>query len=183
MSHALLIIDIQNDYFPGGAMELHGSLEAGRQAGRLLEAFRRRGLPVIHVMHHQIRPGAGFLLAGTPGALIHDSVAPLEGETVIVKHYPNSFRDTVLLACLRERQIGQLTIAGMMTHMCVDTSVRAAFDLGFTCTLAVDACATRALTFGNRTVTAEDVHTAYIAALSAVFATAQDTDSVISGLT
>ena len=176
---ALLLIDIQNDYFPGGRMELEGSEEAGRAAGTLLAAFRERGLPVFHVRHISTRPDAGFFLPDTEGSLIHRSVEPLEGEPVVIKHFPNSFRETTLLGLLRERGISELVVAGMMTHMCVDTTVRAACDLGFTCTLAHDACATLALSFEGRTVAAQDVQCAYLAALDGVFAEVLDAEAVL----
>jgi nicotinamidase-related amidase len=173
MSTALLLIDIQNDYFPGGAMELSGSVEAGGRAGLLLATFRAKGLPVIHVQHVSTRAGATFFLPGTPGVEIHDCVAPRDGETVVRKHFPNSFRETALLDELRSLGITGLAVAGMMTHMCVDTTVRAAFDLGFGIQLAHDACATRDLAFGGRTVAAADVHAAFVAALNGLFARAQ----------
>ncbi len=175
---ALLLIDIQNDYFPGGRMELEGSEEAGQVAGTLLAAFRERGLPVFHVRHISSRPDAGFFLPETEGSLTHRSVEPLEGEPIVIKHFPNSFRETSLLGQLRERNITELVIAGMMTHMCVDTTVRAACDLGFACTLAHDACAGRALSFGGRTVSARDAHTAYMAALNRIFARVVDAAAV-----
>lgn len=170
MSHALLLIDIQNDYFPGGAMELVGAEAAGRKAGELLADFRERRLPVIHIRHLSTRPDATFFLPGTAGAEIHPCVAPKAGEQVFQKHYPNAFRDTELLLYLQQHGIVNLVIAGMMTHMCVDTTVRAAFDLGFSCTLAHDACATRDLSFNGKTVSADQVQTAYLAALGALFA-------------
>jgi len=170
MKTALLLIDIQNDYFPGGAMELSGGVEAGRQAAALLAAFRGKGLPVIHVQHVSTRPGATFFLPDTPGVEIHDGVAPLAGETVVRKHFPNSFRETVLLDQLRGGGISSLVIAGMMTHMCVDTTVRAAFDLGFASQLAHDGCATRSLAFGGATVAAPDVQNAFLASLNGLFA-------------
>jgi nicotinamidase-related amidase len=170
MSPALLIIDIQNDYFPGGTMELVGSPAAGARAGELLAAFRRNQLPVAHIQHLSTRAGAGFFLPGTHGVEINPCVAPARGEPVFHKHFPNSFRDTGLLAWLRKRGIDRLVVAGMMTHMCVDTTVRAAFDLGFGCTLAHDACATRDLDFAGQTVAAQQVQTAYVAALGALFA-------------
>jgi nicotinamidase-related amidase len=178
MSQALLLIDIQNDYFPGGAMELVGSPEAGEKAGRLLAALRARNLPVIHIQHISTRPGSTFFLSDTPGAEIHTCVAPAENEQVFRKHYPNSFRDTGLLAYLQEHKITSLVIAGMMTHMCVDTTVRAAFDLGFNCILAHDACATRGLAFGEKSVDAEQVQTAYVAALGAIFAKASAVEEI-----
>lgn len=182
MRHALLIVDIQNDYFPGGRMALVGSEAAGQQAAKLVAAFRAKGLPIIHVRHVSARPGATFFLPDTPGAEIHACVAPAEGETVFTKHFPNSFRDTPLFEHLRASEIGRLTIAGMMTHMCIDTTVRAAFDLGFQCTLAHDACATRDLAFGGETIPAAQVHAAYLAGINGLFAKVSATDEVCAGL-
>lgn len=182
MSTALLVIDIQNDYFPGGAMELAGSIEAGEQAGKLIEAFRRKGLPVIHIQHISTRAGATFFVPGTRGVDIHPSVLPLAGETLIQKNFPNSFRETPLLHHLRDKQITHLVIAGMMTQMCVDSTVRAAADLGFACSLAHDACATKALSFGGMTVPAESVHAAFLAALNGLFAKLQSVDELCAGI-
>jgi len=181
MSQALLIIDIQNDYFPGGAMELVRSPEAGAKAGQLLAAFRARRLPVVHIQHISTRPGATFFLPGTLGAEIHPCVAPAGSEPVFRKHYPNSFRDTGLLEYLQENQITSLVIAGMMTHMCVDTTVRAAFDLGFACTLAHDACATRDLAFEGLAVAAKQVQASYLAALGSLFARALAVEEIVQG--
>lgn len=182
MNTALLIIDIQNDYFPGGAMELEGSAEAGAQAGKLLEAFRGKGLPVIHVQHISTRPGASFFVPGTNGIEIHPSVSPRKGETIIQKNFPNSFRDTPLLQHLRDKDITRLVIAGMMTQMCIDTTVRAAADLGFECLLAHDACATRALSFGGVSVSAESVQAAFLAALNGLFARVKSVEELCAGL-
>lgn len=182
MNRALLIIDIQNDYFPGGAMELVGSPEAGTQAGKLLQAFRQKQLPVIHIQHVSVRPGATFFLPNTRGVQIHESVAPQAGEAVLQKNFPNSFRNTPLLEHLRKLDIEQLVIAGMMTQMCVDSTTRAAADLGFRCLLAHDACATRALAFGGASVSAENVQTAFLAALNGLFAKVQPTAQICAGL-
>ena len=129
MKPALIIIDIQNDYFPGGKMELEGSPAASVQAAKLLDGFRIKGLPLVHIQHVSNRPGASFFLPETEGVNIHASVAPRSGETVLQKHFPNSFRETKLLEHLRAQGADHLVIAGMMTHMCVDASTRAAFDL------------------------------------------------------
>lgn len=182
MNQALLIIDIQNDYFPGGAMELVGSREASVQAGKLLQTYRRNGQRVIHMQHVSIRPGATFFLPNTDGVKIHPDVAPNEAETVIQKHYPNSFRETPLLEHLREHGITQLAIAGMMTQMCVDSTTRAAADLGFECLLAHDACATRSLSIGGATVSAQDVQIAFLAALNGLFAKVQSTEDICAAV-
>ncbi len=182
MPVGLLIIDIQNDYFPGGKMELEGSEEASQVASQVLAFFRQRQLPIVHIQHIAIRPGATFFLPGTPGAEIHASVKPLELETVIEKHYPNSFRETGLLAHLQQQAVEQLVIAGMMTHMCVDATTRAATDLGFDCRIAQDACATRALKLNDRLVSAADVHTAFLAALHGTYGQVMTAGAILEAL-
>ena len=167
---ALLIIDIQNDYFPGGAMELEGADAAGAKASQALKHFREKQLPVIHVRHLSVRPGATFFIPGTKGAEIHASVRPGAGEAVIEKNFPNSFRNTALKDQLEKNNITNLVVAGMMTHMCVDASVRHAADLGYKVTLLADACATRAQSYGGETVPARQVHHAFLAALNGFYA-------------
>jgi nicotinamidase-related amidase len=178
MNQALLIIDIQNDYFPGGTMELVGSDAAASNAATLISAFRARNRPVIFAQHFASQPDATFFLPGTEGADIHGSVSPQPGEIVVRKNYPNSFRDTTLLQHLRDLEVDSLVIAGMMTHMCVDTTTRAAADLGFNCVLVHDACATRDLMFGDKKVSAADVQISYIAAIDGAFASVQAADTV-----
>ena len=173
MKTALLLVDIQNDYFPGGKMELEGALEAGLRARQLLSAFRQKMLPLVHVQHVSARPGATF---------IHENVHPLGQELVIQKHYPNSFRDTGLLAKLHEEQISRLVICGMMTHMCIDATTRAAFDLGFECLVAEDACATRSLIHRDQNIPAHHVHLSFLAALNAVYAKVLTTEEIVSQL-
>jgi nicotinamidase-related amidase len=169
MTQALIVVDIQNDYFPGGAMELVGSEEAAHVAASIKSDFKAKALPVIMVQHIAKSPTATFFLPGTNGAEIHDSVALQPDDFLVVKNFPNSFRETNLLEILQEKSITDLAIVGMMTHMCIDTTVRAANDLGFKVTVYGNACATRGLTF-ERTVAAADVQTAYLAALDGSFA-------------
>ncbi len=170
MKTALVLIDIQNDYFPGGKMELEGAVEAAGEAGKLLAAARENNVTICHIRHFSVQPGATFFIPGTEGTETHSSVAPLPDELVIEKNYPNSFRETTLGEFLKREGIGKLVFAGMMTHMCVDTTVRTASDLGFKCALAHDACATLGLEFNGRSVTATDVQTSFMAAISGRFA-------------
>jgi nicotinamidase-related amidase len=170
MNTALVLIDIQQDYFPGGRMELVGSVEASREAGRLLEYFRKENLPVVHVRHISTGKDATFFLPDTEGIDFHENVRPLVAETVIEKHFPNGFRDTNLNEYLGSREVGELVICGMMSHMCIDGTARAAFDRGYCCFVAHDACATRNLAFGGVDIPAGHVHGAYMAALAAVYA-------------
>lgn len=171
MKRGLILVDIQNDYFPGGSMELDGMQSAAEAASDVLGAFRERNDPVYHIQHVSIRPGATFFVPGTEGMETHTSVAPVGGEPVIQKNFPNSFRDTALLETLRSRSLEHLVICGAMSHMCIDATTRAAFDHGFSCTVVSDACATRDLQFEGNTVAAKEVHAAFMAALSVPYAT------------
>lgn len=171
---ALLLIDIQNDYFENGANPLVGSLEASLEAAKILEYFRKRNLLVIHIQHLSVRPDATFFLPGTWGAEIHNHVKPFGTEAIIEKHFPNSFRETPLLTCLSNNNITSLVVCGMMTHMCVDATVRAAKDFGFDCTLIADACATQKLNINNQIVEAEQVQNSFLAALSYYYSSVLD---------
>lgn len=182
MTATLLLIDIQNDYFPGGTMELVSPDEAGKNARALLAGFRDNQLPVIHIQHISTRPGATFFLPNTWGVEIHECVAPKSDEPVIQKQYPNSFRDTRLLEHLGDCNTTSLVVAGMMTHMCIDTTVRSAADLGFSCTLAYDACATKDLSFNDSKVSAQDVQLAYLAGLNGLFAKVTSSRAIINSL-
>lgn len=111
----------------------------------------------------------------------HQPVAEKK-ESVIQKHYPNSFRETPLLEFLRGEKVKALVIAGMMTPMCVEATTRAAFDLCFDCTVVQDACATRALTFQGRAIPATEVHAAFLAALGSVYAKVVDAADFLADL-
>lgn len=173
---ALIIVDLQNDYFPGGRWELVGINQAAANAARVLAAFREKGLPVIHIRHEFPTMDAPFFAPGSDGAHINAAVAPREGETVVLKHYPNAFRDTPLKALLDEKGVSTLTVVGAMSHICIDATVRAAVDFGYEVTLVHDAVATRDVTFNGVTVPAGHVHAAYMAALSFAYGTVVSTD-------
>ncbi len=165
MKSALILIDIQQDYFEGGRNPLEGSLEASQMASTLLAHFRSMLYPVVHIRHISQEPDAAFFAAGTPGVKFHPNSIPQDGEIIIDKHFPNSFLETGLNDILQGLKIERLVLAGMMTHMCVDATVRSASDLGFNCWLAHDACATQSLIFDGKTVPARQVHLAFLAAL------------------
>jgi nicotinamidase-related amidase len=170
---ALVIVDIQNFYFEGGSLPLIGSVEAAKQARRLLDRFREKHLPVIHVRH--VPNNA----VESDQYRIRQDVTPLSDEKVIVKHYANSFRETELLSELKRAGIRRLVICGMQTHMCVEATARAAADLGFDVTVVADACATRALEYAGTTVPAADVHAAALSALRDMYAKIVTTEDVL----
>ncbi|MFT4233075.1 MAG: cysteine hydrolase family protein [Leucobacter sp.] len=181
MNRALLIIDIQNDYFPGGAYPLAGADEAAGAASRVLAAFRAVGDPVIHVQHVWDAPDAPFMRPGTRGIEIHEAVAPVGGEPVLRKEQPNAFLGTDLERRLAEIAPDELVVVGMMTSMCVDSTVRAAAERGFSVRLLHDACAAPDLEFGGVSVPGAAVHAAFVAALADGFATAGSVDEYLAG--
>jgi len=170
MKYGLVLIDIQNDYFAGGKMELVGMERAAQNAEMILRKFRQLQVPVFHIQHISLHPGATFFLPGTKGVEIHQSVSPLNGEIVIGKNYPNGFRGTTLFEQLKVAGIEKLIICGAMSHMCIDATTRAAFDLGFSCTVIEDGCASRDLPFKGETIKADKVHAAFMSALSVPYA-------------
>lgn len=182
MPKILILIDLQNDYFSGGKMPLVGIEDAAASAGRLLAAFRRRNLPVFHVQHLALDPEAPFFVPQTQGAEIHAQVRPQGDEPVICKHAPNSFKETGLQTRLAALTSPELVFSGAMSHMCIDASIRAAADLGFDCTVAHDACATRDLTFEGQTTPARLVHGAFMASLAAAYARVSATAEILDSL-
>jgi len=165
MKTALLVIDIQKDYFEGGKYPLVNPLEAAKKAYELLQCFREHNGYHIHIQHISLKPDAAFFVKGDSGSDIHDAVAHFEGEPIVYKHHPNSFRETNLLEMLKAWGIERVVITGMMTHMCVDATARAAADFGFQVIIAEDACATRDLQYGDTTIPSELVHKSFLAAL------------------
>jgi len=147
-----------------------------------LQAFRAQGRPVVHIRHEILRQPAPFFAPGSEGADIHASVAPRSGETVITKNFPNSFRDTDLLAKLAQSKVTDLVIVGAMSHYCIDATTRAACDLGFNCSVAHDACATLALEFDRVKIPAAQVHAAFMAALAMGYASVVPSAEILQGL-
>ena len=165
---ALVVIDVQEFYFPGGAMPLDRPEAAAGNCKRLLAKFRADKRLVVHVGHN-----------ASKGASFHADVAPLDGEKVVMKSEVSAFNGTDLLQYLRDNKVERLVICGMQTHMCVEGAARAAYDLGFECILVRDACATRALTYGEKTIAAEDVHLSTLATLDRNYAKVVDTDAFV----
>lgn len=167
---ALVIIDVQNDYFPGGKSELVGANKALKNIKMVLNRFRTANLPVIHIQHINTRPGATFFIPDTDGVKIHSELTPIREENVVIKHFPNSFYQTNLRDILQAKGITDIVVCGSMTHMCIDTTVRAAKDYDIAVTLLYDACATKNLTFMGNTLEADKVHNSYMAGLNGMFA-------------
>ena len=167
---ALLVVDIQNDYFPHGRWTLAGIEQAAENAAKLLASARSAADLVVFIRHEFPTADAPFFAPGSPGAEIHPKVQNHPNEIVITKHHINAFRETKLKELLDQHSIRQLVICGAMTHMCIDAVTRAANDFGYNCTLVHDACASKDLQFDDKLIPAEQVHAAYMAALGFAYA-------------
>lgn len=165
---ALLLIDIQNFYFPCGKLPLMNPEGASLNARKLLNHFREKNLLVIHVRH-----------ISQSGSDIHKNVEPLKTEKVISKNHVNSFKNTDLLTYLKKHEVKRLVICGMMTHMCMEAATRAAHDHGFECIVVHDACATRPLKFKDKEIAAEAVHYSTLASLSGYYAEVVETKTLL----
>lgn len=170
MKEAVLVIDVQNDYFKGGKWELHESEKAAEVASRLIQQYREANTEIIYIQHFNEQQNAAFFEKGTPGSDIHESVKPLESERVFIKHVPNSFYQTDLDDYLKTKGITKLIICGMMSHMCVDTTVRAAKDFGYQVDLVANACATKDLRYKDELLPAALVQKVFMASLDGLFA-------------
>lgn len=180
---ALIVIDIQNDYFPGGKWTLVGAQSAADNASKILAATRAAGDLVVHVRHEFESADAPFFTPGSEGAQIHPKAAALKNEPIVLKHKVNAFLNTELKALLDEHQIEDVTAIGSMSHMCIDGFTRAAADFGYNVTVIHDACATRDLEFNGVTVPAAQVHAAYMASLAFAYAQVVCTEDYLSGNT
>lgn len=178
---ALVVIDVQEFYFPGGRVPLVEPGPAAERAGTVLASFRARGLAVVHVQHLGKDMAGPDPACPDPQYRIRPEVMPAPGEKVIGKRHASSFRDTDLQAWLRGKGITKLVLCGMQTHMCLEAAARAAADLGFEVTVIADACATRDLEYGGIKVPAAQVHAATLAALSGTYARVVTADELLSG--
>jgi len=177
---ALVLIDIQNDYFPDGKWTLSGIDSAADNAVKLLASARKAGDLVVHVRHEFPTADAPFFAPASPGSQIHPKVRNLDGEPVVLKHHVNAFRETELKAILDRHGVEEVVICGAMSHMCVDAGTRAAVDLGYTCVVVHDACATRDQEFAGAVVPAAQVHAAFMAALQFGYARLVSTDEYLA---
>lgn len=169
-NRAIIVVDIQNDYFPGGKWPLAGIDEAADNAARVIAGARDAGDPVVHIRHEFRSADAPFFALGSKGAEIHPKAMNRDGETVILKHFVNAFRETGLKELLDGNGIEEVVVIGAMSHMCVDAVTRAANDFGYGVTVVHDACASRDLEFNGITVPAVQVHAAFMAALAFAYA-------------
>ncbi|MEL6538423.1 MAG: cysteine hydrolase family protein [Bacteroidota bacterium] len=179
---ALLIIDLQNDFFSGGKFPLEGSELVAPQAARLLRAFRDQEMPVVYLRQEDTRENAPYLAPETEGAQLSPWITNQKNEVVITHTFPNGFSETGLKSVLDSLAATDLIICGAMSHLQVSSTTRAASDLGYTCTVVYDACATRSLTAYGVTTPAIHVHVATMTALGSGYARIALTDELLAEL-
>lgn len=177
---AILVIDLQNEYFSSGKLPLTGIEAAAGNAARVIAAARAGGDKVIHIRHEFPDPDTPFFSPGSDGVQIHPAVTPENDEPVIVKNYPNSYLNTQLKDMLDADDIEEVVVVGAMSHMCVEATSRAASDFGYKVTVVHDACATLDLEFNGVTVPAAQVHATAMAALAFAYASLQSTAEYLS---
>jgi nicotinamidase-related amidase len=179
MKSAIILIDIQNDYFESGKNELYLPKQAAIHAKQALDFYRMNKLPVYHVQHINLLQGSTFFLPNSVGVKIQQSVSPQASERVFIKHTPNAFLSTGLADELLQNGIHHIVICGMMSHMCIDTTVRAAHDLGFSVTVLEDACTTKDLFWDGILIPATIVQNTFMASLNGIFAQVLQTDKFL----
>jgi len=165
---ALIIIDVQYFYFPGGALPLNNPEGTAENIKKILTRFRSGNKHVIHIRHNSKK-----------GGKIYELLTPLKNEKVISKNFANSFKDTDLLSHLNKNGISRLVVTGMQTHMCVEATVRAAADYGFKCIVISDCCATRDLKFNGNVIKSGEVHDSTLSTLSGTYAEITDTGNYL----
>ena len=169
---ALILIDIQNTY-RRGLMQLTNVEPAILEAQKLLKLARDLKIPVIHIQH-DAGAGSPYDISADIGAIATE-VAPIAGEKVIIKNYPNAFVETTLDAELKTLNIKNIVLAGFMTHMCVNSTAHGAFNLGYASTIVASATATRPLLSTNgKVLSAEEVHLGALASTRDLYAVVVD---------
>ncbi|RQN09185.1 cysteine hydrolase [Clostridium butyricum] len=166
MREVLILIDIQNMYFCEGDYKLYEPERAGKKAAEVLKKFRMENKPVIHVKHNfkvDSMENGEYLLD------FNECVKPKKKEIIVSKNYPSAFLKTDLKKQLDKLKVDKLVIVGMMTHMCIDTTVRAAQNYGYKVTVIHDACTTKDLKWNGQTIDAQTVHDSIMASLQGTF--------------
>jgi nicotinamidase-related amidase len=180
MPSALLVIDVQDEYFSGGLPVSHptGSLDNILAA---MDAAHDRGVAVV-LVRHTSPPGGPFFQVGAPQWNLLPQVMERPHDLLLDKHLPGSFTGTNLEEWLRQRGINEVVICGYMTQVCCDTTSRQAFHRGFTVQFLSDATGTLDIKNEAGSVTAEELHLAILVTQAMRFAKVVSTDQWIQSL-
>ncbi|KAG1193392.1 hypothetical protein G6F36_000883 [Rhizopus arrhizus] len=183
MKEALIIVDVQNDYFPGGRFPTDSPVETAQAIAQLMEKFRRENKEVVHVVHHSTeeqRKQLNFFEPGTPGVEIHESVKPLASEKIFIKHEVSSFVGTDLKEHLESKGIDTIIVVGMMIHNCVNSTVYSGSHRGFKCIVVDEAVNTFDQPYDGRIIKAKQIKEAFLAGIQFAYAKVKKVDDILN---
>ncbi len=178
---ALIIIDCQNDFFPGGKCELEGQVEAAGNIQMLLSQARGQDQTIVHIQHHFKERNAPFTVEGTIGAEIHEMVQPLPHEPIVTKYTSNIFLNNNLKQILDDENVEELILCGSMSKDCIAAAAHATTELGYPITIIYDACATREPGSSDTSSQQEFVQGAIMASLSFICSNIVSTEEYLQG--
>lgn len=184
MKEALIIVDVQNDYFPGGKLPTWRPVETANEIKKIMEKFRQDGKEVIHVAHHmspEHEKVMDFLIKGTRGAEIHEIVKPLDTEKIIYKNYADSFVATDLKEYLLSKGIETVIVVGMMIHNCVNATAYSGTDEGFKTIVVAEAVNTFDQEIFGEVIPAETIWKSFLAGIKFAYAQVNKVDDILSG--
>jgi nicotinamidase-related amidase len=178
MKEALLVIDVQNEYFTGKLPVTHpaGSLENILKA---MDWAHAGHVPVVVIQHTSTAPEAATFRKEMPGWELHDEIKRRHADVIIEKTMPGSFTGTSLESWLQQRGISMVTIAGYMTQMCCDTTARQAFHRKYAVNFLSDATGTLSISNHAGSISAADLHRAILITQQQRFARVMSTDEWI----
>lgn len=162
---ALIVIDVQNEYFPGGVWALPDAGKALPNILRLIDSAREAGDRVVFIQH--VAPESSPVFAkGSPGGQLRPELSIAEREKTFQKTHPSAFQDTGLHEWLQQAGLEAVDVCGFMTQMCCDTTTRAAYEKGYKVRLFSDACAARDVSFNDTMIPHDVVHNTHLGSIA-----------------
>ncbi|GAA5809424.1 hypothetical protein MFLAVUS_002832 [Mucor flavus] len=184
MSEALIVVDVQNDYFPDGKLPTCSPIETAKACAQLIQKFRQDGKEVVFIKHVMLDSQVKeypFFIKGTHGVEIHDIVKPLPTEKIISKHAVSGFVGTDLKEYLTSKGVKKLVVVGMMIHNCVNATVYSSIEEGFPCIVVDEAVNTVDQPYDGELVKAQDIKKAFLAGIQFSFSKVYKLQDVLSG--
>ena len=183
MKRALLVIDVQNEYFAGGAMPVSHPPDSLRAITEAMDGAAENGVPIVVIQHGTENPEAKAFVKGSRGWRLKGEVDVRRRTVVIEKTMPGSFTGTNLEAWMKENSVDTLAITGYMTQLCCDTTARQAVHLGYKVEFLSDATGTLDISNSAGAVKAEELHRAILVSQQARFSKVVTTEEWINSLT
>lgn len=164
MKRALIVVDVQNEYFEGGALPISYPPNSFSRIKEAIEEAQKAGILVVFVQHASLKENAGAFVRGSHLWEFHDDIKKLTPDLVIEKNHASSFVGTDLNWRLRTLGVDTVTIVGYMTQNCCDATARDASQLGYNVEFLSDANGTLAFSNNAGEVSAEELHRSFLVA-------------------